>query len=117
MSVTRYVESAGMLLVIEPDDYVCEFVVYECIGTDDSGPVLGHHNGRFLEPCESIEQAKRYMHGDVKWDGCINWDLDPSDCMQHNCGLADAVAIADIFRAIYDEASRLCENWNEACAR
>ena len=117
MTIIKHIESAQMVLALEPGEYDCEFVVYECIGTGEDGkPVLRAADGGCCDPCDTIEKARRYMHGAVKWDGCINWDMDSDGCMKHNCGMADAMSIADIFKDIYLTAAEHCEKWDGVCA-
>lgn len=50
--------------------------------------------------------------GDLKWDGCLNIDLNPTDTSQHFCGRTDAlVALTTIVNTIYDNADRM-PNWD-----
>lgn len=50
--------------------------------------------------------------GYLKWDGCLNIDLNPTDTMQHFCGQADALgALTTIVNVIYDNADRM-PNWD-----
>jgi hypothetical protein len=54
---------------------------------------------------DDLAQAGRWLHGDIKWDGCSNFSIDAQDdCMLHFCGRTEAVAVGALLGALYDLA-------------
>lgn len=45
------------------------------------------------------------IDGDLKWDGCINWQTNP-ECMMHGCGSNHVEQITAIFQTIYHVGKR-----------
>lgn len=100
--------------VAEPEDYHCEFKVYEIAGSDEDSVVLvGHVNSSPVDT-ESLDEATVYLHGYVKWDGCSNWYFDEQDrVMLHFCEKEQAQAIGVLLGRLYDWAKELIPNWWE----
>ena len=49
-------------------------------------------------------QVTPFCKGDVKWDGCTNFDFDDDDCMLHCCTKEDLVNIGVMLGRVYDLA-------------
>lgn len=54
---------------------------------------------------DNLAEAGRWLHGEIKWDGCSNISIDAQDdCMLHFCGRSEAVAVGGLLGALYDLA-------------
>lgn len=56
-------------------------------------------------PLDQWQEAFCEIDGDVKWDGCINWQTNP-DTMMHGCGPRHVDQIQAIFATVYHVAKR-----------
>ena len=63
---------------------------------------------------EDIKEADTYISGEVKWDGCSNWDFDVAkDIMLHGCSKKDLTRIGEVMGICWDWTAELCEHWCE----
>lgn len=61
-------------------------------------------------PVTELGEAERYLHGNVKFDGCSNWHFDEQDhTMLHGCSRADLVNIGRLLALCWDTANRLMD--------
>lgn len=51
------------------------------------------------------ETASAQIRGELKWDGCINWETDPKR-MMHGCGPGHVEEIAAILSTVYHVGKR-----------
>lgn len=51
--------------------------------------------------------AEVFMHGGVKWDGCVNFEIGNDSCMLHACGRHDLELISQALVAIYERCGEL----------
>lgn len=86
--------------------YAVSFVVYETIGVEsNTGEVLFPKDDS-SQPLEGDGQPLPFLSGEVKWDGCSNWDFDIQDrCMLHFCGKGEAAGIGGLFEWLYGIAA------------
>jgi hypothetical protein len=108
----------GDSIVIEctlPSEYVMDFEVFKLIGRyDNNDPVFKKAEGGGLtEPAESLEDRAVFMKGEIKWDGCSNYEFPESqDCMLHVCR-NPAKDFAAIWDTLYKQAAiMLADKWN-----
>jgi hypothetical protein len=105
VAAVEYSSSEGVPLSIE-------FSVYETVGfttTYEEKPVYKRAGSdTSMDVVENIAEAQRFLHGNVKWDGCSNWSFDEHDkVMMHFCGVRDAEDIGRLFSALYSIARDL----------
>ena len=57
---------------------------------------------------DDLAQAGRWLHGEIKWDGCSNFHIDAQDdCALHFHSRSDAVAVGALLGALYDLAREM----------
>ena len=64
-------------------------------------------------PLGEWTQAFWTIEGNLKWDGCINWQTNPG-CMAHGCGPNHADEVGDIFRTVYHVGKRYMDLLGDA---
>jgi hypothetical protein len=117
----RDFEDIGFTVVAtQKDEAYVHFDVYEIVahsrGATDGGgydvlnwPLKGGSNA---EDTDNLDEAQRYLHGEVKFDGCSNWYFDEQDeVMLHFCSLKDIQAISKVMEHCWLWASELIPNW------
>lgn len=58
---------------------------------------------------EDYAEAEIFLHGNIKWDGCSNWDFHSENIMVHFCGRKDATSLGRLMNHLYDIAENtLC---------
>jgi hypothetical protein len=98
------------------DGHLLEFEVYDWVGKDQSGVTLfelaGCGGGQFTE---DVEQAARFAHGSIRWDGCCNvmFDECADNCMLHGCCREDMSRIGKLFDELYGLAAAAMPEWVE----
>lgn len=101
------------------NETVIEFDVYQIAGHSEgetkgvydkiSWPLKG---GDYSESTTKLEDAERYLHGSVKWDGCSNWYFDEQDnVMLHFCELSGIKSISKVMEHCWRWAAELCPSW------
>ena len=117
----RWFEDLDFYGVARVYDYYVEFIVYEvCRG----GTTLDKEDDVFLFPSHgsfalndtvtNFKEAQPYLHGDVKWDGCSNWDIDELNrCMIHGCSREDLLAIGEVMAKCWDWTSEILPAWQD----
>lgn len=76
--------------------YKVEFKVFE---------VNGAYEGEETKWVIADEQP--ILNGEVKWDGCSNWDYLTNECMAHYCGVSGVKRFGDMQVHLYALASEL----------
>ena len=80
---------------------------------DSDGKVCYQQKGSHSYPdvVEDFEQAERYLHGSIKWDGCSNLDFDDHErgVSLHFCDKKDVVEIGEMLGILYDMAKSAME--------
>lgn len=88
-----------------------EFSVYEVVGLTATAetPIYKRAGAvSSMDMVEDVADAQRFLHGNVRWDGCSNWSFDEHDkVMMHFCGVRDAEDIGRLFSALYSIAREL----------
>lgn len=88
-------------------EVIWEYEVFKLDGV--GGPGVSFHkkdSPHWPDPVEDINQADRFLHGSVKWDGCSNWYFDQQDrCMLHGCSQQDLLDIGEVMAR--------CWGWTE----
>jgi hypothetical protein len=63
---------------------------------------------------EDFDEADAFLSGDIKWDGCSNWDFHTDEwdfhtdeCMAHFCGRSNAERVGRLLGALYDLAAEM----------
>ena len=96
-------------------DYNMEFKVVSIMGTD-----LDSNVTYYGEDCAVTEEdphkVKSWMHGGLKWDGCINWQFTDEEVMVHFCGRADAARLGRVLDLIYDLGQKTIGGWDAEVA-
>jgi hypothetical protein len=108
-STTRAEVFEGFHITATPNNYhpgkpplSVAFRVVECTGEEmDGTPLYGE--GFISDP----SVVPPFLSGDVKWDGCSNWDWHTSECMQHFCTKDSAVKIGVLMGRLYDLAAEM----------
>jgi hypothetical protein len=102
----------------QTNDVVVSFDVYEIVARTE-GDTKGVYNAvnwrtkdDYQDITTDITKARRYLHGDVKWDGCSNWYFDEQEhVMLHFCSLKQIEAISAVMKECWDIAAGLIANW------
>ena len=85
-----------------------DFKAYSCSeweGVDGSHGIDFERIGSVdsMDRTSDIEQARVFLEGDLKWDGCCNFQFpEQNECMLHTCGRHDMAGIGELLLFIYD---------------
>lgn len=111
--MVRHFPDIGYTVVAEAHSHHVSFKVYEVFGTDSNGIVLWKASDTFGNaPCDKLEDAEVYLHGDVKWDGCSNWHFDEQDrVMLHGCSRGDLTNIGEVMARCWDWTKEVLPNF------
>ena len=92
----------------DPRVFHCDFKVYSIYGIDSAGFVIFEHPEKCSHPVDTIQEARLFMHGEIKWDGCTNFHFDEQDkLMIHMCGRKDMADLATLFDRLYAMADEV----------
>jgi hypothetical protein len=96
-------------------EYVVGFEVFSAT----CGPVSSEELAKIASPSDlsyrkrkdlnnftdQLNDAERLIEGDIRWDGCANFLIEPDqDTMIHTCSAAEALAIGQALHIAYEEA-------------
>lgn len=116
MTEIKQLDDLDFTVVATSHDYRVEYVVYEIVARD-----VGTGNRCHPMPdgnssgntTTQLSEARVFLHGQVKWDGCSNWHFDEQDhLMLHGCGKEDLTRIGAVLGAMWDWTAELCPNWD-----
>lgn len=87
----------------ESNVYWVDFELYDNLEYGE-GPIVFQRRGAPArpDPVSSIEEAQVLVSGNVKWDGCSNWNF-VDDCF-HFCDGEAIVRFGKALREVYDLA-------------
>lgn len=80
-----------------------DFRAFSLCGDADSGWELIHNCNPY--PLADWQLVEAEIDGGLKWDGCINWQTNPS-CMMHGCGPGHIGQVTAIFQTVYHIGKR-----------
>lgn len=94
----------------DPDGYYLTFWVLPTVHCDGN-PVEYQQAGADcgMTFTSDPDEADALIHGSVKWDGCMNYEVgyERDWAMLHACGRRHALAIAEAINHVYDRAAKL----------
>ena len=109
-------------ITAEAYKYKTEFVIYEIMGWQE-GNTKGEYDQPFwskeneinsFDIAETLEDAEKYLHGEVRLDGCSNWHFDKQDRMMlHGCCKHDLQRIGDVMAFCWDLATEMQGKQND----
>jgi hypothetical protein len=118
MKIIKNFEAINFTVVATVHEYRVDYVAYDiCSYTADPSdpaaqPLYDRKGSISFDPVEDLEQAKQFVHGEVKWDGCSNWHFDEQDeLMIHGCGRDDIARIGLLLGQCWDWAKELLPTW------
>lgn len=102
-------------------DHRMEFECYYCDSSSTDKPPILYFETEHEESEERIsrgksttnfKEAKTYLHGHIKWDGCANFndehdDYEPDNYARHICGLYHKESELKLWMRLYDLASEI----------
>lgn len=92
--------------------HVASFEVKEIGGEDDAGRwYYKDDNGNAADI--GFDEGETFLSGDIKWDGCSNWDFHTSECMAHFCGRQHATSIGRLMAKLYDIAAERMPSYDK----
>lgn len=87
-------------------DYRLEVVVYERFYLEPDN--LGVVSKSISWPTTDLDDAEKFAAGEIKWDGCSNWDFQPEkNHWSHFCSRRDLLEFGELLSRLWDEAMRL----------
>lgn len=94
--------------------YRADFVIYEIAGIQLDGIPIYVLKGTERDMTNEIDDAKVFMHGDIKYDGCTNWYFDSQDeCMIHFCSREQLKNLGSLLTACFDMAFEINQEWEK----
>lgn len=129
MTAPAVVEAVGEVVerpwaIVELDDHtirwrmhsesLLDFEAYAVSGTDQNGVRL-YENEHSNYQAIPLSEALRYVHGTIRFDGCVNFMFDEcaDNCMLHECGRAGFRRTAEMLEKIYDIAAGQMPEWED----
>lgn len=118
----RNVPELSFTIVAEPHDYYVTYTIYDIQGFEEGEtkdvfdkplwPRAGAMSSP--DPVDTLEESEPYLHGDVKWDGCSNWEFDEQErVMLHGCSRSDVQRFGDVMAMCWDWTKEICPRWIE----
>lgn len=117
MKHVKHYKDIGFTVVAEPHYFHVEYLIYEIEGDSVDGNPLYHRKGSdsFPDSVDTIEESEPYLTGEVKWDGCSNWEFDEQErSMLHFCSRENLQSISEIMVACYDWTKELLPSFRPA---
>ncbi len=112
MSEIRHYRELGYTVRVQKSSHCWDFEVFQIL---PHGRQILWYDRRaaawnMASPCprsvDSLEDAVRFLHGHIKWDGCSNWHFNEQDqVMLHFCDVEQASNIGVLFRRMYEWAA------------
>lgn len=118
--VRHFGELGFSVIATQRYDYSIDYVVYRHDGQAEDGSFLFHKAGevRWPFPVATMEDAEPYLHGEVKWDGCSNWQIDENERMPlHFCEKEEILNLGRIMVACWEWTAELLETWDDLICR
>lgn len=99
------------IVVTEQHSHWLGFKIYRVLGKTENGALMYNRDGykSSPDPVEDRAAAQVAMSGSIKWDGCLNINID--DDPLHFCGRTDVEEFAALLSAIYDLAADLIPSY------
>lgn len=103
-----------------PHEHYVDYAIYEITGLSNDAkgnPTVPHYQlkgGENYDDTDSIDNAKVFAHGTVKWDGCSDWMIDSMvrNRMLHGCGRSDITNVGEVLARCWDWTESLIpDNW------
>jgi hypothetical protein len=112
----RIWEDPGFHVVITNESRTyCAFDVFKIIGKADSGKCYYYERKGATSSgdwVDTIEEAGKFLHCSIKWDGCSDWHFDEQDdCMIHFCGKNHMKEMHKLMDMLYDLAEELMADY------
>lgn len=87
-------------------EYNNEFYIYEIAGEAPDGKLYYNRKGysSLPDPVETLGEAEVYAFGNIKWDGCSNWQFDDVGGMLHFCSRDQLLNVGKILATCWDWA-------------
>lgn len=109
-------------LVPEEDVKLVRLATCEALGTAimavvrKSKVAFSVHEGDFADweniDIKQLKRSSPFLTGEVKWDGCSNWELSQG-AYYHSCGKKGLIAVGATMNFCYDWAFELCPDWEK----
>lgn len=64
----------------------------------------------------SFEEAEQFLSGEIRYDGCSNWNWHTDKCMMHCCGRQAALDIGRLLEHLYDITEQRLPTYNSEIA-
>lgn len=89
--------------------YHVDFTVLKLHGLDDAGaPMWQRADSHFSpDPVGDIDLAEWYMRGTLKWDGCVDYEINRAHSSLHACDLQHFRDLATLWEHVYAMAAQL----------
>lgn len=100
-------------------DHWCNITAWEIVGIESSpvaGRVMFQRRGAPTSPdfVYTTDEAEKYLHGSIKWDGCSDLNFWPDDDgYVHWCGPHDFRKHFQLLETIYRRAQELMPQGND----
>lgn len=83
-------------------DYKIEFRIFEKDGIEyDTTSMIDL----------SLDVGDLFIEGEVRWDGCSNWNFHTEECMHHQCERTGLICIGETLADCFDVAKKKCPDW------
>lgn len=111
----KHFDDLRFSVVAHVNQYYVEYTILEIYGwQDDEGDRLWcATDDHCCSYTDVMDQADKFAHGSVKWDGCSNWLFDAQErCMIHGCTRGDLTRLGEVLTRCWDWTAELCPNWS-----
>ena len=118
MEITETVPELGFTVVAVSYSHHVEFTVYDVVSMGDEPWWPRKSAMSSMDITNVLAEAKVYLHGSVKWDGCSNWHFDEQDrVMLHCCTRDDLLRLGNVLAWCWDKTAMMCPSWDSAIAQ
>jgi len=112
MTIIKHFDEMCYTIVGEVREYEVEFCVYEIQGEYPKSGAYQYEKEGGGDTAD-VREAKVYMHGFVKWDGCSDWYINEQDRgMLHGCFKSDLLDIGKVMGECWEIASKFLEGFD-----
>lgn len=121
MKYIQHVKNLDFTIIAHVEQNSVSFDIYDIEGWTEGvrgvfDVPIWHRSGstHWPDPVSRVEEAERFLHGVVKWDGCSDWHFDEQDRnMLHSCGLHGLQRMGDVMAFCWNWASELLPNFDK----
>ena len=118
LALADRLEPAGFTLMIRGGEFQASFVAFERTSVEDDPPRYRRQGSTTSDDeVDDLFSAEWFVRGDVKWDGCANFEFNEEAQMFHTCGRRSMEEHSAVLLRAFDECASRIAKFDRGVAR